>query len=267
MAEAMISGMVQSNQVTPSQIIVSNRSNTNRLNELKYKYGIQAKKREDLDFATIDLFILAMKPKDIDSVLESIRPHLYPHQTIISVLAGITTSHMESHLPDKQQVIRVMPNTSSMIGESATAIAPGTHAPKDRVYLTKALMESFGEAYIIDEDQMDIFTGIAGSGPAYFYNLMEHIEQAGIEAGLEGELARSIGAQTILGAAKMIQERSESPTELRENVTSPNGTTAAGLEELDHHGGGEAIAAAVKGATSRSKEMSKQMKPTLVATK
>ncbi|QST01909.1 pyrroline-5-carboxylate reductase [Pontibacillus sp. ALD_SL1] len=266
MAEAMISGMVQSNQVTPSQIIVSNRSNTNRLNELKYKYGIQAKKREDLEFATIDLFILAMKPKDIDSVLESLRPHLNPHQTIISVLAGITTSHMESHLPDKQQVIRVMPNTSSMIGESATAIAPGTHAPKDRVYLTKALMESFGEAYIIEEDHMDIFTGIAGSGPAYFYNLMEHIEQAGIEAGLEGELARSIGAQTILGAAKMIQEREETPTELRENVTSPNGTTAAGLKELDLHGGGKAVSAAIKGAAFRSKEMSKQMEQPLVAT-
>ncbi|MCD5323113.1 pyrroline-5-carboxylate reductase [Pontibacillus sp. HN14] len=266
MAEAMISGMVQSKQVTPNQIIVSNRSNTNRLNELKYKYGIQAKKREQLDFEKIDLFILAMKPKDIDSVLESLKPHLNPQQTIISVLAGISTSYMEDHLPEKQQVIRVMPNTSSMIGESATAIAPGAYAPKDRITFTKTLMESFGEAYVIDEDQMDIFTGIAGSGPAYFYNLMEHIEQAGLEAGLDSEIARSIGAQTILGAAKMIQERDESPTELRENVTSPNGTTAAGLKALDKHRGGEAITAAIKGAATRSKEMAKQMEKPPLAT-
>lgn len=129
----------------------------------------------------------------------------------------------------------------------------------DSVILTKELLSSIGQVYVIDEKQMDIFTGIAGSGPAYFYFLMEHIEKAAKEEGLDPEVARAIGAQTIYGAARMMMERDETPTELRENVTSPNGTTAAGLKALEEHGGGTAIMRAVKGASDRSKEMSEQL--------
>lgn len=261
----MISGIVESGKIDPNNLIVTNRSNHTRLNEMKEKYGVQAIAKDKLDAESIDVFILAMKPKDIESVLTDWKDRIGPDQLLISVLAGISTSFMEEMLNDRQQVIRVMPNTSSMLRESATAISPGKHAAMDNVLMTKELMNCIGEAFIIDEDKMDIFTGIAGSGPAYFYNLMEHIEETGKQAGLDRETARKIGAQTILGAAKMILEQDETPTELRENVTSPNGTTAAGLKALDENGGGEAISAAIKGAASRSKEISEQLekKPVL----
>lgn len=267
MAEAMISGFIQSEKLPPDQIIVTNRSNEERLVELKLKYGIQAVSKDQLDYSTIDVFILAMKPKDIDGVLDDLGDKIAPNQLLISILAGISTSYMEEKLNDRQQVIRVMPNTSSMLRESATAISPGTHAGMDQLLLAEELVQCIGEAYIINEDKMDIYTGIAGSGPAYFYNLIEHIEEIGHQAGLDREMARNIGAQTLFGAAKMILEREETPTELRENVTSPNGTTAAGLDALNEHGGGAAITEAVKSAASRSRELSEELEKKLAVQK
>lgn len=267
MAEAMISGFIQSEKLPPDQIIVTNRSNEERLVELKLKYGIQAVSKDQLDYSTIDVFILAMKPKDIDGVLDDLGDKIAPNQLLISILAGISTSYMEEKLNDRQQVIRVMPNTSSMLRESATAISPGTHAGMDQLLLAEELVQCIGEAYIINEDKMDIYTGIAGSGPAYFYNLIEHIEEIGHQAGLDREMARNIGAQTLFGAAKMILEREKTPTELRENVTSPNGTTAAGLDALNEHGGGAAITEAVKSAASRSRELSEELEKKLAVQK
>ncbi|WLR52847.1 pyrroline-5-carboxylate reductase [Bacillus tianshenii] len=259
MAEAMIAGIVESEKLPREQVIVTNRSNEERLQEMRNKYGIRAMKKEELFFEEIDMFILAMKPKDAEKALASIKDDIRPDQTVLSVLAGISTPFMEENLKYGQQVIRVMPNTSSMIGESATAISPGRHVGMDKVMMAKELLQAIGQVYIMDEEKMDIFTGIAGSGPAYFYHLMEHIERTGMEAGLEPEQAREIGAQTILGAAKMMIEREETPSQLRENVTSPNGTTAAGLDALAKHGGGEAIGEAIKGAAKRSKELSEQL--------
>ncbi|ARI78432.1 pyrroline-5-carboxylate reductase [Halobacillus mangrovi] len=267
MAEAMISGMVESGNIPAENIIVTNRSNQDRLNEINYKYGVRTVLKDELDFSEVDQFILAMKPKDIDAVLADLKDKLQPNQVLVSVLAGISTSYMEDRLNIGQQVIRVMPNTSSMLRESATAISPGRFADMDNVLVAKQLLQAIGEVFVIEEDKMDVFTGIAGSGPAYFYYLMEHIEETGRAEGMDRETLREIGAQTLLGAAKMMLERDESPTELRENVTSPNGTTAAGLDALDQNGGGQAISAAIKGAASRSKELSKELEGLLVGSK
>ncbi|WP_078544321.1 pyrroline-5-carboxylate reductase [Litchfieldia alkalitelluris] len=259
MAEAMIAGIVNSNKVPREQVIATNRSDLKRLKEIQKSYGITVSQRDKLNLKEVDIVILAMKPKDIDQALLSIKNDISPNALILSVLAGITTSYIEQHLHKGQQVIRVMPNTSSMIGESATAIASGTQTSFDQVKLVKELLQTIGEVFIINEEKMDIFTGIAGSGPAYFYYLMEHMEKAGVEQGLDAETSRQIIAQTIVGAAKMIQEQNETPTVLRENVTSPNGTTAAGLKALELNGGGNAISQAVKSASERSKEISEQL--------
>ena len=262
MAEAMISGIIAAGKIPLEQIIVSNRSNKERLKQLEETYEINGVTRENLNFNNIDMIVLAMKPKDAEIALQSIRDSLQPNHVVLSVLAGVTTSFIEQNLPFAQQVIRVMPNTSSMVRESATAISSGNHTSKQNMTLAKELLESIGEVYIIPEEQMDIFTGIAGSGPAYFYYLMEHMEEAGIKGGLTEETARLIIAQTMVGAAKMIQEQGETPTVLRENVTSPNGTTATGLAALEMHGGGIAISEAIKQAANRSREMSSQLEKT-----
>lgn len=259
MAEAMISGITAAKKISPQQITVSNYSNKERLHFLEKTYGIRGVTRENIHFNDMDIIILAMKPKDAETALHSIRDLLQPHQLILSVLAGITTEFMETYLPAGQQVIRVMPNTSSMIRESTTAICAGKHTSKHNMAMAAQLLEGFGEVYMIHEEQMDAFTGIAGSGPAYFYLLMEHMEEEGVHAGFPRETVRQMIAQTILGAAKMVQETGESPAVLRENVTSPNGTTAAGLAAMQTHGGGTAIAKAVKQAAHRSKEISTEL--------
>ncbi|WP_335870983.1 pyrroline-5-carboxylate reductase [Bacillus sp. 2205SS5-2] len=259
MAEAMISGIVESKKIPSINVIASNRSNQDRLMELNEKYHIRTTPSSELKLSGVDIIVLAMKPKDAEKALASIQHSIQPHHLVLSVLAGISTSYLESFLPMGQQVIRVMPNTSSMMRESATAMSLGTNVDEESIKASKSLLACIGEVYVIPEKQMDIFTGIAGSGPAYFYYLMEHIEKAGAEAGLEGELAREIGAQTILGAAKMIMNQDDSPATLRKKVTSPNGTTAAGLAALRKHGGGNAISQAVKGAANRSKELSAEL--------
>ncbi|WP_175638745.1 pyrroline-5-carboxylate reductase [Metabacillus schmidteae] len=264
MAEAMISGLVKSNKFPIQQIIATNRSNAERLSALEANYGIKSCRIEDLQFDQIDIIILAMKPKDVDQALRGIKQHIKPNHLILSVLAGITTTYLEQNLHIGQQVVRVMPNTSSAIGESATAISPGHETSENNVVLTKTFLNCIGEVYIIDEKDMDIFTGLAGSGPAYFYYLMEHMEQQGVQAGFDVGTTRKIIAQTIKGAAKMVQEQDETPTILREKVTSPNGTTAAGLNALDENGGGKAIAKAVEHAAKRSKEISEQIQESLL---
>ncbi|WP_040365373.1 pyrroline-5-carboxylate reductase [Bacillus coahuilensis] len=262
MAEAMIAGIVQSNEIPLDQIIVTNRSNQERLEELNANYGIKALPLKDVNFNEIDVVILAMKPKDVQKAVDSLE--LSNNQLVLSVLAGVTTSFLEDAFSNDHPIIRVMPNTSSMMQESATAISTGQFVSVEQVRLAKALLQCMGEVFLIDEDKMDIFTGIAGSGPAYYYYLMEHIEKVGAKEGLSRELAREIGAQTILGAAKMILEQEETPAELRENVTSPNGTTQAGLDALRENGGGEAIYKAVESASKRSKEISEQLQQQLV---
>ena len=267
MAEAMISGIVNAGRIPKEQIVVSNRKNHRRLQHLKEAYGINTVPIEKLNFSGIDLIVLAMKPKDAEISLQSIKHSLLPTQLILSVLAGVSTTFLEHHLPAGQQVIRVMPNTSSMIGESATAISSGTHTTTQNLTLAKELFQCIGEVFAIPEEKMDIFTGIAGSGPAYFYYLMEHIEKEGLKAGLDEQITRQIMAQTIVGAGKMIQEKGITPSVLRENVTSPNGTTAAGLEALAKYGGGKAISQAIQHASNRSKEMSTQIEEQVYETR
>jgi pyrroline-5-carboxylate reductase len=264
MAEAMIAGLVLSEKIPAENIIATNRSNEQRLAALEAKYGIKGLKLDHLPFDQIDIFILAMKPKDVDQALNHLKHRIKSNQLVLSVLAGITTTYLEQNLHNGQQVVRVMPNTSSAIGESATAISPGHNTAENHVYVTKELLECIGEVFQIDEKNMDIFTGLAGSGPAYFYYLMEHMEQQGAKAGFDLETTRQIIAQTIVGAAKMVQEQDDTPTVLREKVTSPNGTTAAGLQALDVNGGGKAIAKAVEFAAKRSKEISDQIKESLL---
>lgn len=255
LAESMIAGIIEAKIVPSSNILITNRNNKERLKTLQLKYGVQAIKRERLSQQNIDYLIIAMKPKDIDSALNDIKQWISPTTVILSVIAGIKTKYIEEQISQEQEVIRVMPNTSSMIGESATAISPGRYVPTYKVKLVKTLLNSIGQVYIVEEDQMDIFTGIAGSGPAYFYYLLEHLEKAGLDAGLDSKLSRDISIQTIYGAAKMLKFTDQSPKQLRENVTSPNGTTHAGLEKLNKCGGGNAIRLAAEAAAARSKEM------------
>lgn len=264
MAESMISGVVKSGKMKPEDIFVTNKSNAARLKRLEERYGVNALAQAEMSYESINIFILAMKPIGAAGALADLKNHLLPGQVVVSVLAGISTGFMEENLETGQQVVRVMPNTSSMVQESATAISPGKHTTSENIEDIKELLSSMGKVFLIEEEQMDIFTGLAGSGPAYFYYLMEHMERAGRENGMDEKMAREIIAQTILGAAKMIIEKDETPAVLRKNVTSPNGTTASGLNALRKYNGGTAISQAVHHAANRSREINRELEGILV---
>lgn len=265
MAEAMIAGLVKNEIVAPEQIIVTNKSNGERREEIQKKYGVLV--TENLEFAVREsgILIFAMKPKDVGSVTSMLKGQVKDHHVVMSVLAGISTSYLENELKKDISVIRVMPNTSSMVGASATAITGGKYVTMSQIWMTKQLLSTIGHVYVIEEEEMDVFTGVAGSGPAYFYKLVEHIQKAGEKGGLDPSLAKEIAVQTLVGAAKMLDETKADPEMLRKNITSPNGTTEAGLKSLTEAGGPRAIEEAVYSATQRSKELRKQFETVTVS--
>jgi pyrroline-5-carboxylate reductase len=265
MAETMIAGLVKSGKIRPEHIFVTNKSNEAKLQRLESRYGINGLSQNEMPYGEIDIIILAMKPNGAGEALESLKGKINPAQVVVSVLAGISTGFMEENLNAGQQVIRVMPNTSSMIQESATAMSIGKNTTRANADDVEDLLSCMGKVFLIKEEQMDIFTGLAGSGPAYFYYLMEHMEQVGTENGMDEKMVREIIAQTIFGAAKMILEKEEKPAVLRKNVTSPNGTTASGLNALRKYNGGQAITQAVNHAAMRSKEMNRELESILVS--
>ncbi len=254
-AESMISGMLDKKLVNPAQIYVTNRCDDERLQFLHDQYRVQTHREKRMIVPSCDLIILAMKPKDVDLALKEIGDLLSPQQLVISVLAGISTAYMEQHLQQPVPVVRAMPNTSSKVGLSATALAYGRHATKEHMNIAGTLFEAIGSVCTVEEEQLDAVTGLSGSGPAYVYYLVEAMEKAGREVGLEPEIARQLTLQTLIGAAHMLQSTQEEPEILRQQVTSPGGTTMAAIETLQSLGFQEAIEAAIRSATERSKEL------------
>lgn len=258
MAEAVISGMIDQELYSKDHIYVMNKKNKARLQELENVYGVVTSQDKEEVISKADIVVLATKPHDIEVALQDIAPYLDEDQLIISMLAGVSTEAIVQHVGKNIPVIRTMPNTSAMIGYSATAICKGKFANERHLAQTKELFEAIGTVSVVEEDQMHIVTGISGSGPAYVYYLVEAMEEAAMDEGLDQETAQQLIIQTIVGSGKMLKEREESAQQLRENVTSPNGTTAAGLASLKEKGFKEAVIACVKSATRRSEELGKE---------
>lgn len=256
MAEALIGGLLSKGKVAPENIAVVNRTNVARLEELTSKYGVQiAPQRKGELIGQAHILILAMKPKDVKSALEEIRPYTREGHLFISVVAGLSLSALANMLGKEAKVIRSMPNTSAQVGLSATAISTGANVEEREMNLARHIFESVGEVYVVNEEDMDMITGLAGSGPAYVYYLVEAMIKGGKEGGLDEELAYRLALQTVLGAAKMLTETGEDPALLRQRVTSPNGTTARGIATLQKYNFEEAVRQCILEAAKRSKEL------------
>ncbi|HPD58115.1 MAG TPA: pyrroline-5-carboxylate reductase [Smithellaceae bacterium] len=201
------------------------------------------------------IIILAVKPQNMREILAEISPAIDHNKIIISIAAGITTALMESLLPKGARVLRVMPNTPALIGEGAAAVAKGSFATDADLKLTRAVFDAVGISVAVDEKLMDAVTGLSGSGPAYFFLFIEALIEAGEKVGLSYDLAAKLSMQTMLGAARLCLQGDKKPAELREMVTSPGGTTAAGLKVLNEGKIREVIIAAVEAATARSQEL------------
>lgn len=261
MAEAVIAGIVNRKVLKGEQIFVINKENKERISELQQQYGIDgctACEDRTKVVQESDIIVIATKPVDVRKALDEFADYINEDQLIISVVAGISTDAIVESVGKNVPVIRTMPNTSATIGLSATAMCKGKYALDEHVEQAKQLFEAIGTVSLVEEDKMHVVTAISGSGPAYVYYLVEAMEKAAQEEGLDAQIAKQLITQTIIGAGKMLEERTESPQVLRENVTSPNGTTAAGLNTLKQYSFEEAVIECVKNATRRSEELGKE---------
>lgn len=255
MGEALVGGLLRAGLVSPSNICLSD-VNAGRLEQLQAKYGVNTK-TENLDVVKeADIVILAVKPQVVAPLLKEVAPAARPDQTFISIAAGIATGFIESCLAAPIPVVRVMPNTPCLVGEGASAVSPGKHAGAKNIKKAMAIFAAAGKAVEVPESMLDCVTGLSGSGPAYMYVILEAFADGAVRLGLPRDKARELAAQTMLGSAKMVLETGEHPGKLKDMVTTPGGTTAAGLFALEEGALRALLMKAVEAATRRSSELS-----------
>jgi pyrroline-5-carboxylate reductase len=204
--------------------------------------------------ADADVVVVAVKPGDVEATLETALPALGADTLVLSIAAGVTLDRLESYAPDRP-VVRAMPNTPALVGLGASAIAGGTHARAEHLDLAERLLGFVGIVVRVGESLLDAVTGLSGSGPAYVFLVAEAMIEAGVLVGLSRDVASKLVVQTLLGSATLLAQDPSGPVALRAAVTSPGGTTAAGLRELETHGLRAAILDAVSAATVRSREL------------
>ena len=225
-----------------------------RARELADRLGVEA-----LDVpgaaARSDVLVVAVKPQDIDPLLAELAPVLRPGTLVVSLCAGLPTSLYESVLAPGTPVVRVMPNTPMLVGEAMSAVSPGSHATDEHLAEVEKMLGAVGRVVRLPESQQDAVTALSGSGPAYFFYLVEAMIDAGILLGLPRAVAADLIVQSAYGAAVMMRESDDHPVILREAVTSPAGTTIAAVRELERHGVRAALLAAIEAARDRSVEL------------
>ena len=258
MAEAIARGVVQSGVFRANQIIAADVSAARR--ELFEKQlGIHAVEENAQAARGAKVILLSVKPQHMAAALGGLSAAIDGDPLIISIAAGISSRFIEEHLGAgrKWRVVRSMPNTPMLVGEGMVAIARGSNASEADMTSARKIFESAATVIELAEDKMDTVTAMSGSGPAYFFFLVEHMIQAGIELGLTPDQARQLASRTALGAAKMLETSSDSPQELRRKVTSPGGTTHAAITHMESKQVGPAIVDAIKAAERRGKELGK----------
>ena len=256
MAEAIINGLTKGNKISPEFIYVTNKSDKSQLNYLKETYDVQIVCDQKKALTEANIIFLAMKPKDANDALNSLASYINKDAIIISVIAGISIQTI-IHALGNRPIARVMPNTSAAVGMSASAICWNELISDEWKLLIIDLLESIGSVKVVAEKDLHVVTALSGSGPAYFYYLAEQFEAASVEHGLEKGDARQLFIQTMEGAAQMLKQGDVEPSELRRRVTSPGGTTEAGIEQLMEHNVSEAIFACINAAQNRSRELGK----------
>ena len=252
MGETLLSGLVRAGRRVDQLMVGEKRAE--RARELEERYGVAVLSNRDAA-AKADTVALVVKPQDMGDVLDEIAPDLRAGQLLVSLAAGITTAFIESRVPEGVAVVRVMPNTPALVDEWMAAISPGSHCDESHLTEAESLMASTGKVLRIPEKQMDAVTAISGSGPAYIFFVVESMIEAGVHLGLPRATATDLVVQTLVGSAAMLRETGTHPVVLREQVTSPGGTTASALRELEIHKVRAAFLAAMEAARNRSREL------------
>jgi len=252
MGEALISALISSG-VNPELITISEKR-ADRSAELTAKYSIRQAPLAT-NVVAADALLLVVKPQDMAAVLEEIKGFINPAAVVITFAAGKTISYISNALGTANPVIRVMPNTPTMVGAGMAAASMGTGVTDDHKKFVLGFLAATGKVIEVSEDLQDAVTATSGSGPAYFFAFVEAMVAGAKELGLSQEDATTLTIQTIVGAAKLLDESGKSATTLRENVTSPNGTTAAALASFGAGDLNSMVAKAMKAASDRSQEL------------
>lgn len=256
MAEALIKGLLAGG--VPAEELAVAEPDEGRRKFLQEHYGVNVSTANNAVAAGSDVIILSVKPQVCNEVLDGIKGLIGPDKPIISIMAGITTTVIEARLSGAPRVVRVMPNTPALVMEGAAAICKGSHATDDDISLARHIFELVGKAWVVEEKLLDAVTGLSGSGPAYVLTFIEALSDAGVKNGLSRNIATGLAAQTVFGTAKLLLETREHPAVLRDKVTSPGGTTIAGMHALEKDRFRCAVINSVDAATARSMELGKK---------
>lgn len=259
MAASLISGLIASGHA-PEQIWVSD-INQDTLTALKHDLSVNTSANNEDVINAVDVVVLAVKPQTLSAVAQSIATLIQHKQSlVVSIAAGINQNSLSRWLGAETAIVRCMPNTPALVLTGATALHANDKVTAEQCDLAENILRAVGIAlWVDDEAELDAVTAVSGSGPAYYFLLMEAMEKAALELGLSQETARLLVQQTALGAAKIALESSESPEQLRKRVTSPGGTTQQAIETFEQGGFTELVSKALLAARDRSIEMSKQM--------
>ncbi|KKM12253.1 hypothetical protein SY88_03565 [Clostridiales bacterium PH28_bin88] len=254
MAEALISGVLRAGLMGPERISASDVAPA-RLQLMKERYHIQTLADNGSVVRQNQVVVLAIKPQVLREVLSPLVPFFGPEHLVISIAAGINLADLEGILNEGVPVVRVVPNTPCLVGEGVSALALGRWATRKHQEVAEVLLGSVGPTFTLPEGYMDAVTALSGSGPAYVYLVVEALTDAGVRVGLPRDIASVLATQTVLGAAKMVKETRRHPAELKDMVTSPGGTTIAGLHALEAGGVRATLMNAVVAARDRAREL------------
>ncbi|MEU8656373.1 pyrroline-5-carboxylate reductase [Actinoplanes philippinensis] len=250
--ELVVAGLLRSGR--PAATVLATARRPARAAELTERYGVAV-----VDNATAaeqaGVLAIAVKPQDAGALLDEIGPRIPADTLVVSLCAGLPTAFFASRLAEGTPVIRVMTNTPAIVDQGMTAISAGPHATGDHLAIAEAMFTPLGATVRVPEYQQDAVTAISGSGPAYFYLVVEALIDAGVLLGLPRTVAHQLAVQTAAGSALMLRDSGDHPVKLREAVTSPGGTTAAALRELERHGVRSALLGAAEAARDRAQQI------------
>jgi len=255
MAEAILKGLlsggIRKEDVTVAEPVEQRRK------YLADTYGIRTSGENEVAAGFGEIIILAVKPQVSMAAVQALNEEVSSGKLFISIMAGVSTCNLEKSLARDARVVRVMPNTPALVLQGASAVSPGASATRDDVALVLEIFNLLGTACTVEEKLLDAVTGLSGSGPAYVFTFIEALSDAGVKNGLPRDIASLLAAQTVFGSAKMVLETGQHPALLREKVTSPGGTTIAGLHVLEKDGFRGTLMTAVEAATNRSIDLGK----------
>lgn len=253
--EVLLSGLLKAGW--PADRLIATARRPQRAEQLRDRYGIKI-----LDNVAAagqaDVLAIAVKPQDAAALMADLGPHIPHEKLLISLCAGLPTGFFTKWLAEGTPIVRVMTNTPALVDMAMTAISAGPHATAEHLALAEEMFSPLGRTIRVPESQQDAVTALSGSGPAYFYFLVEAMTDAGILLGLPRQVAHDLIVQTAVGSAVMLRDSGEHPVKLREAVTSPAGTTISAIRELENHGVRAALLAALEAARDRAREIADQ---------